>query len=315
MLSSSAKPSPEYRWLVFLYQLPSQPAYLRTKIWRRLQSLGAVPVRASAYVLPIGDDAREDLHWLVGEVVKGGGEAAVYEARLIDGLRDEEVEAQFNAARDEAYGTLIDEAQALLAGDIVSSVAVRRLRRRFEQQVAIDVFAARQRAPAERLIARIEERLACPIVAETDESEDLRGRIWVTRAHVFVDRVACAWVVKRFIDPSARFRFVTDRDYAAGPGELRFDMFEAEIGHDGDRCSMEVLIDRAGLGEDRALTAIAEIVHDIDLKDGKFGREQAAGIAHLLSSICATDRNDEQRIARSVALFNDLYDGFARNDR
>jgi hypothetical protein len=301
------------RWLVLIYQLPTQPAYLRTKIWRRLQGLGAVPVRASAYVLPISEETREDFSWLVQEIAKGGGEAALCEARLVDGMQDEEIESQFNTARDEAYAEIIDEAQAMLAGDSPTPAAVARMRRRYEAQVALDYFAARRREPAERIILRLEERIAGKAaLADVSEREDLVGRVWVTREHMFVDRVACAWVVKRFIDPDARFKFVADRNYQPLPGELRFDMFEGEISHEGDKCSMEVLIERAGLGENAALGAIAEVVHDIDLKDDKFGRLETAGVLHLLKGVCAPGRPDEQRLARATAMFNDLYDSYAQ---
>jgi len=300
------------RWLMLMYQLPSQPAYLRTKIWRRLQALGAVAVRASAYVLPMGDEAREDFHWLVEEIVKGGGEAAVCEARLVDGLSDGEVEAQFNAARDEAYAALADEAHALLAGPPSGPAPVARLRRRFGQIVAIDIFGAKRRDPTGQLLDRLESRLGGDADGDTDPHDTLIGRVWVTRAQMFVDRLACAWAVRRFVDAQARFKFVADHAYQPQPGEIRFDMFESEIGHEGDRCSLEVLIARAGLGQDRALAAIAEIVHDIDLKDEKFQRPEAAGILHLLQGVCAPDRPDEQRLARATAIFNDLYDGFAR---
>lgn len=311
-LAAHSLPDP-CRWLVLLYQLPTQPAYLRTKIWRRLQAIGAVPVRSSAYVLPIGDEAREDFHWLVAEIAKGGGEAAVCEARLVDGLRDEEVEAQFNAARDEAYAVLIDEAQALLAEAEASHGAINRLRRRFETQVAIDFFAARRRDPAEKLLLRLEERTRGTVPVSTDGAGDLIGRVWVTREHLFVDRLACAWAVRRFIDPDARFKFVPAQGYRPQPGEIRFDMFEGEIGHEGDRCSLEVLIARAGLERDDALRAIAEVVHDIDLKDDSFGRPETPGILHLLKGVCAPGRPDEQRIARANAIFNDLYDSYAGN--
>lgn len=301
------------RWLVLLYQLPAQPAYLRTKIWRRLQAIGAVPVRSSAYVLPISDEAREDFHWLVAEIARGGGEAAVCEARLVDGLGDEEVETQFNAARDEAYAVIIDEAQALLAEAEVTHGAINRLRRRFEAQVAIDFFAARRREPAEKLMLRLADRVRGAVVAAPEGMDDLIGRLWVTREHLFVDRLACAWAVRRFIDPDARFKFVPAQGYRPQPGEIRFDMFEGEIGHEGDRCSLEVLIARAGLDGDAALGAIAEIVHDIDLKDDKFGRPETAGILHLLKGVCAADRPDDQRIGRATAIFNDLYDSYAGN--
>jgi hypothetical protein len=300
------------RWLLLMYQLPTHPAYLRTKIWRRLQGLGAVSVRASAYVLPLDDEAREDFRWLVQEIVKGGGEAAVCEARLVDGLGDDEIEAQFNAARDEAYAEIIDEAQAMLAGEPSTPAAVARLRRRFEAQVALDHFAARRREPAERLILKLGQRVAgdAPNPDQTSR-EDLIGRVWVTRRHLFVDRVACAWAVKRFIDADARFKFVADPHYQPLPGELRFDMFESEIGHEGDRCSLEVLIERAGLADDAALGAIAEIVHDIDLKDDKFARPETAGILMMLKGVCAAGRADEQRIARATTLFDDLYESYA----
>lgn len=302
------------RWLMLLYQLPAQPAYLRTKIWRRLQAIGAIPVRSSAYVLPVGDEAREDFHWLVAEIVKGGGEAAVCEARLVDGLRDEEIEAQFNAARDEGYAVLIDEAQVLLAETAITPGAVNRLRRRFEAQVTIDFFAARRRAAVADLVHRLEERVRGVAPTAPDGGIDLRGRVWVTRENLFVDRLACAWAIRRFIDAGARFKFVPAEGYRPQPGELRFDMFEGEIGHEGDRCSLEVLIARAGLDRDEALGAIAEVVHDIDLKDDKFGRPETPGILHLLKGVCAAGRPDEQRIARATAIFNDLYDSYAGTD-
>jgi len=275
-----------------------------------------MPVRASAYVLPASEEAREDFHWLVAEIVKGGGEAAVCEARLIEGLSDAEIEAQFNAARDQAYAMLIDEARALLAESLPSPSALARLRRRFEAQRALDFFGARRGGTIERLLRQLEEGTGGKTVPRDGPAlEDLIGRVWVTRENVFVDRVACAWAVKRFVDPDARFKFVSDQGYAPQPGELRFDMFESEIGHEGDKCSLEVLIVRAGLDSDRALAAIAEMVHDIDLKDGKFDRPETAGLAGLLQGICAPGRPDEQRIARASAIFNDLYDYFARSSQ
>jgi hypothetical protein len=202
----------------------------------------------------------------------------------------------------------------LLAGEPPSAAVIARLRRRYDGQVAHDYFAAGRQEPAERLILKLEARSAGHVSVTTDnDREDLTGRVWVTRERVFVDRIACAWVVKRFVDPDARFKFVPALSYHPLPGELRFDMFESEIGHEGDRCSMETLIARTGLQEDVALAAIAEIVHDIDLKDDKFGRPETPGILQLLTGVCAPDRADEQRIARATAIFNDLYDGYARS--
>jgi hypothetical protein len=143
------------------------------------------------------------------------------------------------------------------------------------------------------------------------ESAQLVGKIWVTRSGVHVDRIACAWLIRRFIDPDARLKFVSVKDYIPEPGELRFDMFKGEFTHVGDKCSIEVLLERTGL-HDSALYAIAEIVHDIDLKDGKFGREQVPGIAHVIAGICSSQKDDLARIERGSALFDDTYEYFRK---
>jgi hypothetical protein len=139
--------------------------------------------------------------------------------------------------------------------------------------------------------------------------EELQGRVWVTRANVHVDRMASAWLIRRWIDPQAKFKFVSDRHYRPGDNELRFDMYEAEFTHDANRCTFEVLAARLGR-DDAALEAIGEIVHDLDLKDQKFGREAAAGVQQLLAGIVAANAEDETRLERAGALFDDLYSSF-----
>ena len=138
--------------------------------------------------------------------------------------------------------------------------------------------------------------------------------LWVTRPGPHIDRPACAWLIRRFIDPDARFRFVDPETYRPMPGELRFDMFEAEFTHEGDHCTLEVLIDRLGITEP-ALTPIAEIVHDIDLKDGKFARPETAGIDKLIAGIAMAHPEDEERLERAAAVFDDLYQYFRRKHR
>jgi hypothetical protein len=127
-----------------------------------------------------------------------------------------------------------------------------------------------------------------------------------------VDRIASAWLIRRFVDPEARFRFVPAKGYAPEPGELRFDMYDAEFTHEGDRCTFEVLLARAGLDGDAALRAVAEIVHDIDLKDAKFARPEADGIRTLVAGICVGAGGDRERLARGAAVFEDLYGYFRR---
>jgi hypothetical protein len=148
-------------------------------------------------------------------------------------------------------------------------------------------------------------------VPPATEPESLKGRLWVTRRGVYVDRIASAWLIQRFIDPDARFKFVAAKGYEPEQGELRFDMFDGEFTHEGDRCTFEVLLARMEL-TDPALIAIGQIVHDIDLKDGKYGRDEAGGIARLVEGIAVANQDDRQRIERGSVIFNDLYEVFRR---
>jgi len=318
-----------HSWLLLIHQLPAKPAYLRVKIWRRLQDIGAVAVKNAVHALPMNEETQEDFEWLLREIHEGGGEAFVCEARLIDGLSDEEVRTLFDRARDADYSELAKEAQGLAkslrrkgAGNTAAGLRVQiaRLRKRLAEIAAIDFFGAIGRETAEGLLRGLEAQLdkdepvASKTKTEPNLAETLRNRVWVTREGVYADRIASAWLIRRFIDPEARFKFVSGKGYRPQEGELRFDMFEAEFTHEGDKCTFEVLLERAGL-KDSALRAIAEIIHDIDLKDEKFGRTEVAGIRTLLDGIRSSTSNDTRRIERGTEVFNDLYEFFRKKRR
>lgn len=310
------------KWLFLLHQLPAKPAYARVKVWRRLQSLGAVTVKNAVHALPDISDTREDFAWLAKEIVEAGGEALVCEAELIEGLTDAELRAAFESARNEDYeriategatlaARLDEDASDIVAADVAGQAV--RLRRQLVETRAIDFFTASGREAAERAVAALDVRLQKGSAmseptsgAQLPDADALRGKVWVTREAVQIDRIASAWLVRRFIDPGARFKFVPGRGYLPRAGEVRFDMFEGEYTHEGDRCTFEVLLQRAGLNDD-ALGAIGEIIHDIDLKDGKYGREETAGIRVVMAGISAGQRDDEERLARGGAVLDDLY--------
>lgn len=329
---NEASPQQEQRWLLLIHQLPAKPAYFRVKIWRRLQGLGAIAVKSTVYALPANSETQEDFEWLLKEIIEGGGEAMVCEARLIDGLSDAQVRALFDAARDEDYAVIAKECRVLAAmletdsspeKQIEVRVQLGRLRKRLTDIERIDFFGADGREPAEGLLRGLELRITkeqamigpSPLNPSQPRLEgtaaNLKGRIWITRQDVHVDRIACAWLIRRFIDPEAEIRFVSGKDYRPKPGELRFDMFDGEFTHEGDRCSFEVLLARAGLS-DSALQEIAEIIHDIDLKDGKFGRAEASGIAHVVAGIAMANQDDRQRIAQGMPVLDNLYQYFRR---
>ena len=314
---------PGPRWLVLIHQIPPQPSYLRVKIGRRLQGLGAVAVKNSVYVLPRSDQALEDFQWVRREVVAGKGDASVCEARFVEGLSDAAIEALFGAAREADYAALAKLARGLQrslgrAGKRPGSrpqqeAALLRLRKRFADVVEMDFFGAAGRDAVERLLAVVESTLrpAAPEPEGSATSPDaVRGRTWVTRSGIHIDRIGSAWLIRRFIDADARFRFVRGHEDAA-PGELRFDMFDADFTHEGNQCTFEVLLRRFGL-EDPALARIGELVHDVDLKDGRFNHAETAGLDHLVAGIAMRHKDDEARLRDGAAAFEALYEYFRR---
>jgi hypothetical protein len=319
---SPQPPTPE-TWLLLIFQLPAKPAYLRVKIWRRLQSLGAVAVKNSVYALPANAEAQEDFQWLLREVHKGGGEGMVCESRLVEGLSDAQLHALFDQARDGDYETIAQELQALARTEasldeeqrLQQHAQLRRLRQRFSDVERIDFFGAHARHATASLLKELEARFkaAEPVAAApaVPSLNGLHGRTWVTRQGVKVDRIASAWLINRCIDVEPSFKFVKDKHYQALPGELRFDMFDAEYSHEGDNCTFETLLRHAALN-DPALTPIAEIVHDLDIKDAKYGRAETGGIGTLLDGICVATDDDEERLRRGGAVFEYLYRSFSR---
>jgi len=252
-MNDSRAPFAQARWLLLIHQLPPKPDYLRVKMRRRLSRMGAALLKSTVYVLPNGAEALEDFTWLAREIHAAGGSAMVCEARFVEGVSDEEIEAMLHA----------ESIESSAAGD--------------------------QERP---------ERVG-------------PGRTWVTRQGVFVDRIASAWLIRRFIDRAARLKFVPPKGYLPAAGEQRFDMFEAEHTHEGDRCTFEVLARRFGVA-DTAVAAIGEVVHDIDVRDGKFDRPETAGVERLITGIALTQPSDETRIALGSQLFDALYEAWRR---
>lgn len=309
-------------WLLLIHQIPPKPDYFRVKVARRLARVGAVAIKNSVYVLPATEQAMEDFQWIRREIVGGGGEASICRSTFVDGLTDDAIEGLFREARSRDHEAITAGAQAILDAlpsgrrvtrerrpDVEGALA--KLRKRFGAVERIDFFQTEARRRAGALLAEVEERLRSPAVAATVASASRergapRGRTWVTRQGIFVDRIASAWLIRRFIDPEARFKFVPPQGYKPTAGELRFDMFEAEYTHEGDRCTFETLLRRFAL-DDRALADIAELVHDIDLKDGKYDREDAAGVERVLAGIATTYPNDLARLERGAVLFDEMY--------
>lgn len=313
------------RWYLLIHQLPPEPLYLRAKIRQRLARVGAVALKNAVYVLPHREDCLEDFEWIAQEAVAGGGEAYVCEADFVEKENKEALIERFREERDADYEALAEaicqwnkKAERRSSAnppeeDLPHQFA--RARKRFDEITRIDFFKAKRRKEIEALLEGLERQLQARedsrAGAPKSGKAELIGRTWVTRRSVQVDRIASAWLIRRFLDPSARFRFVDPKERDVRPGEVRFDMVGGEFTHEGDRCTFETLIHRTGV-KDPALGDVAQIVHDIDLKDGKFGRADARGIEQILTGLLLAHADDEGRLDRGFALFDELYESFRR---
>jgi hypothetical protein len=311
------------RWLMLVHQLPAKPAYHRVKIWRLLQEIGAISLKNSVYVLPASKEAHAAFAGILRQIERHHGDGQIYAAELVAGIRDDQLRALFNAARDEDYHVIAAELRQLSQawkkrkpkGDPVVSLA--RIGQRLAMLGKIDFFGASGRTVAEALLARLEHSAVTrPGGAEAGAlpPAKLTGKTWVTRQDIHVDRIACAWLIKRFIDPKGTLKFVPGKRYRPSPDAYRYDMQDGEFTHEGDNCSFEVLLRRTAVS-DPVLKIIAEIVHDIDLKDGKFGHPETPGISHVIAGICRTQSSDESRVARGKELFDDIYEQFRRRGK
>lgn len=313
--------TPVRRWFALAFHLPAESAYPRVKVWRRLQDIGAISFKNSLYLLPATEDALEDLEWILTEVRAADGSGMILEGQAVAGLADAEITALFDQARAADYHALAEDVgsftetlarkrNAPTTTDVATQLG--RFRERLTSIEAVDFFQANGRQHVQALLRALEPHAGATRARKEDTSMQqsnstaLKNRLWVTRANVHVDRMASAWLIKRWIDPEARFKFVTERNYQPASDEVRFDMYDGEYTHDAERCTFEVLLDLIK-PRDAALGVIGEIVHDLDLKDHKFEHEETAGVRQIIAGVVAAHANDEERLARSQAIFDDLH--------
>jgi hypothetical protein len=317
-------------WILLIHQLPPQPTNLRVRIWRKLQKLGAVAIKNSVYVLPASEKAHEDFQWLKQEIESSGGEAAVFKAGSVQGATDKEIIAVFRRTRDEEFLALVAEfdgltgaireqsrSKNLSAGRLSApELEIDRLHAELERVIANDFFHASKRLAATTAYARCQKAIRAaqgPGVTATRpktqtgalSAAEFQGRRWVTRRNLHIDRLASAWLIRQFIDKHPRFYFVSEGETVAGA--IPFDMFGAEFSHHGEDCTFETMLKQFGLENNKGLREIAEIVHDIDLKDDKFHRLEAAGIRAIIDGLSKVLRDDRKLLQQIGVVFDGLH--------
>jgi hypothetical protein len=306
-------------WLVFSYSLPGKSGSgPRVNLWRRLRRLGAISPAGGAQVLPARDDCLEAFQWLVREIRQAKGEAVVMRVEQFEGLSDQQLIELFHAARAEDYAeierqvTELDKTQSKRAKREDRSSAkdkLDKLRRRFLEIRRVDYFNSPAGDRIANQLSQVEQMLSAatptPTVGiERRSASDYRHKQWVTRPRPHVDRLACAWLIRRFINPEAVIRYSTQPQ----PDEVTFDFDTADLcfGHVGNLCTFETMRLAFNL-DDPALRAMAEIVHEIDLQDGRYSRSEIAGIDAVLNGWQRMDWTDADREAHGVAFFEGLY--------
>jgi hypothetical protein len=311
------KKRPSSAWFLLIHQIPAVPAYLRIKVGRRLARVGALALKGSVYALPATETCREDLSWVRREIVDGGGEAVVLSATTLEGLGDEELERMFQEARSKDYAALGAELTALADGGRAQSNRERqaalaglgRIELRFREIQHIDFFRV---GSGTELGVRIEQvkqaleqrgQLRDAPARRTLRRADFQNRTWVTRVGIKVDRMACAWLIRRCIDKQPKFRFVDPAKYTPRKGELRFDMSEGEFTHEGELCSFEVICQRFGI-KDATTMRLGEVIHDLDIKDLRYGHPETEGVRRLLDAVVRQHARDEVRAEAAAGLFD-----------
>lgn len=298
------------KWLLFLYGLPTKNSGARVSLWRQLKKTGALPFKTSASLLPDSPDHYERFQWLAQQVRDAGGEATLIRMTDIEGLGHADIVRQFNEARARDYDALRPALTKLLAETKRKAggsfaVDLERLTAQFEEIRRVDFFDCPRVQDAQMLLQRAASlRTARGKASAKLSAKKFQGRVWLTRPRPQIDRVGSAWLIRRFIDPRARFIFATDP--ARHADAIPYDMFEVEFSHHGEDCTFETLVKRFAL-TDNAVLKIAEMVHDTDLEDGKFQTTECVGIDRMLKGWAKSGLSDDELLTRGAECFEALY--------
>jgi len=295
-------------WLLLTFTLPTKRASQRVEIWRKLQRYGTVPLGNSGYLLPSNASNEERFQWLASSIRKYGGDASVVRVESIDNLSTAQLKGRFSEARVREYQELIQELQTLSRepAEQRSIARVGRLRNRFQEIVDVDFFESPLQERVSELLERASSsRTAKAGVTATINPKDYKKRIWVTRPRPGVDRCASAWLIRRFIDPKARFAFAPEDQVP--PQGVPFDMFhERGFGHRGTDCTFETLEKEFRIRDPR-VAVIGQMIHDADLLDDRFGRKEGYGVDEILKGWARQRFPDEKLLERGMELMEGLY--------
>jgi len=296
-------------WLLLLLRLPATHKAERVAIWRKLKKSGAIQIQTSTYVLPDEPARYESFQWLTQEVRSAGGDATLVRAREIEGLPNEKLIELFNSARAKEYATLRELLRAFSHRRKTRSSPtfgdkLDRVRKQFREIRQTDFFNCPRAQDVEMLLRKMEGTQPGEASVPKVVTRDYRGRTWVTRPRPEIDRVGSAWLIRKFIDPKAKFIFA--KKIPANGRVVSFDMLEADFSHQGDDCTFETLLKRFRI-QDKMLRKMGEMIHDADLDDDKFERAECIGIDRVLKGWAREGISDQEILRRGFQCFDALH--------
>ena len=294
-------------WLLLLLRLPASHTAERVAIWRKLKKSGAIQIQTSTYVLPDEPARYETFQWLTQHIRGAGGDATLVRAREIEGLPNQRLIDLFNAARAKEYASLRETIQSLVARRKRSSNfgdKIVRFRKQFREIRQTDFFNSPKAQDVEMLLRKLERTSPASKSQQKIDMRNFHKKVWLTRPRPEIDRVGSAWLIRKFIDPKARFIFASKRP--SNRRVVTFDMLDGDFSHERDDCTFETLLRRFGI-QDRAVQKIGEMIHDADLDDEKFGRDECVGIDRVLKGWAREGFSDQEILRRGFQCFDALY--------
>jgi len=293
-------------WILLIFNLPAKQASQRVEVWRKLKRNGALPLESGGYLLPNTSATLEHFEWLATAIRKFKGQASVLQVQSVDEYPDEQLRQRFVDARSRDYEQLLSELKKVARSRKPAAGSLGRIRRRFQDITAIDFFNSPLRSRVEASLARADHP-GGPMGNKKTVRAEYLNRIWITRPRPGIDRASSAWLITRFIDRNAKFVF--DADPGRHPKAIPFDMFQGGgFGHRGEDCTFETLCREFAIRDPKVL-ALAQMIHDADLEDEKFGRNEAIGLDRVLIGWAQQDISDDELLQRSMQLIEGFYRG------
>jgi hypothetical protein len=313
------------KWILFSYSVPAANAKARMRVWRRIAACGAVQLKTGLQILPNRDDLFESITWLIGEVNTLGGEAIAIQCSRIEGMEDDQIEKLFQNQIDQDFFQIQTETREFLAAmsHHLSDeqfkeymLALRKLRKRSDSLQNRDFFPSGAAVKTIAILDSASEKLRgmgkAPAPAVIVDRSFYQGRTWVTRAHPYIDRLSSAWLISRFIDTQARFRFLKPGEKAVREKrEIPFDISGAEFSHRGELITFEIMASDFNV-LDPAVLKIGELVRFIDIQEGETLPDDAGLLANLLDGLITISTSDHQVLDRALLIFDALYAGYSQ---